>query len=72
MIFNKTLRHLLLAGSMAASCAMMAQPGQDSIQYGGWNKFRIGGYGEVVATFKNYGSNRFYGSSEGVFVNAKS
>lgn len=33
----------------------------DSLDY----KFRFGGYGEMVAAFKNYGINRFYGSSEG-------
>lgn len=31
----------------------------------GYNKFRFGGYGEVVANFKDYGINRFYGHSEG-------
>ena len=31
----------------------------------GYNKFRFGGYGEMVASFKDYGINRFYGHSEG-------
>ena len=31
----------------------------------GYDKFRFGGYGEVVANFKDYGINRFYGHSEG-------
>ena len=31
----------------------------------GYNKFRFGGYGEMVANFKDYGINRFYGHSEG-------
>ena len=29
------------------------------------NKFRFGGYGEIVANFKDYGINRFYGHKEG-------
>ena len=31
----------------------------------GYNKFRFGGYGEIVANFKDYGINRFYGHKEG-------
>ena len=31
----------------------------------GYDKFRIGGYGEMVANFKDYGINRFYGHKEG-------
>lgn len=31
----------------------------------GYKKFRFGGYGEMVANFKDYGINRFYGHSEG-------
>ncbi|MBR7085631.1 MAG: hypothetical protein IKI37_10730, partial [Oscillospiraceae bacterium] len=30
----------------------------------GYSKFRFGGYGEVVANFKDYGINRFYGHKE--------
>lgn len=30
-----------------------------------YNKFRMGGYGEMLAQFKNYGINRFYGGSTG-------
>ena len=52
-------------GAALLSCSALAQNSQDSIQYGGWNKFRIGGYGEMVAAFKNYGSNRFYGGADG-------
>ena len=39
--------------------------GQDSLQYGGWQQYRIGGYGDMVAAFKDYGTNRFYGHPEG-------
>ncbi len=31
----------------------------------GYKKFRFGGYGEMMANFKDYGINRFYGHSEG-------
>lgn len=30
-----------------------------------YKKFRFGGYGEMVANFKDYGINRFYGGSDG-------
>ena len=30
-----------------------------------YEKFRVGGYGEVVAAFKDYGINRFYGGDNG-------
>lgn len=30
-----------------------------------YGKFRFGGYGEMVASFKDYGINRFYGGSDG-------
>lgn len=30
-----------------------------------FEKFRLGGYGEMLVSFKNYGINRFYGSSSG-------
>ncbi|GCB33859.1 hypothetical protein KGMB02408_08040 [Bacteroides faecalis] len=30
-----------------------------------YTKFRFGGYGEIVAKFKDYGINRFYGGSDG-------
>ena len=38
------------------------QPEHDSEAY---RRFRLGGYGEMVAAFKDYGSNRFYGHPEG-------
>ena len=31
----------------------------------GYKTFRIGGYGEAVASFKDYGTNRFYGAVNG-------
>ena len=51
--------------SLASTLSASAQEAQDSIQYGGWDHFRIGGYGEINSTFKSYGTNRFYGGAEG-------
>ena len=38
---------------------------QDVYPYNTFEKWRIGGYGELVAAFKDYGSNRFFGHSNG-------
>ena len=65
MEVKKTIKSTLTLGAIVWASSVMAQNSQDSIQYGGWDKFRIGGYGEMVAAFKNYGTNRFYGASEG-------
>ncbi|MBR1502323.1 MAG: hypothetical protein IJ618_00375 [Prevotella sp.] len=50
----------LLAISTIMGSAQAAEP--DTL---GYDKFRIGGYGEMVANFKDYGINRFYGHKEG-------
>lgn len=34
-------------------------------EYDGFRKFRLGGYGEMVSAFKDYGTNRFYGGTKG-------
>ena len=61
-----TLKASLVVCALTLACGgSRAQQSQDSIQYGGWNKLRVGGYGEMVAAFKNYGTNRFYGHPEG-------
>ena len=31
----------------------------------GYRKYRVGGYGEILAQFKNYGINRFNGTAQG-------
>ena len=31
----------------------------------GYTRFRVGGYGEAVASFKDYGINRYYGNPNG-------
>ena len=51
---------LLLVISVMTNAMKAAEP--DTI---GYNKFRFGGYGEMVANFKDYGINRFYGHKEG-------
>ena len=40
-----------------------AQAPSDEVN--GYDKWRLGSYGEVLATFKDYGQNRFYGGSKG-------
>ena len=34
-------------------------------EYAGFRRFRLGGYGDMVSAFKDYGMNRFYGHPEG-------
>lgn len=56
----------LIAGSVLMSSAPLSAAGNaDSVPDDGFRKFRFGGYGEIVANFKDYGTNRFYGSSTG-------
>ena len=50
---------LLFAGTA------LAQWNTDSTEIDSYDRFRIGGYGEAVVAFKDYGKNRFYGGSEG-------
>ncbi len=50
---------------VALGTAAMAQWNNDSTELDSYDRFRIGGYGEMVAAFKNYGINRFYGGSDG-------
>ena len=38
---------------------------KDTLGEDEFNKFRLGGYGEAVASFKDYGINRFYGALDG-------
>ena len=60
---NKRIAGLAMALMMAGSA--LAQWNQDSTEYDSFGRYRIGGYGEVVAAFKNYGINRFNGTSTG-------
>lgn len=50
---------------MFNSLCACAQWNQDSTEYDSFEKFRIGGYGEIVAACKDYGINRFSGTSTG-------
>ncbi len=43
----------------------MAQWNTDSTDVDSYNRYRLGGYGEMVAAFKNYGINRLKGTSSG-------
>lgn len=65
MKIGKFLNGATLTVAMFAASMGNAQETKDSLEYGGWNRFRVGGYGEMVAKFKDYGINRFYGSSGG-------
>ena len=42
-----------------------AADSDSTVYYNDFNKWRIGSYGEILATFKDYGLNRFYGGSKG-------
>ena len=50
----------LLTIILTTNAVMAAEP--DTL---GYNRFHFGGYGEMVANFKDYGINRFYGHKEG-------
>lgn len=55
----------LIASACLLATAAMAQWNADSTEYDSFAHLRVGGYGETVANFKNYGINRFNGTSEG-------
>ncbi len=71
------LKHLLLAASLLpASALLRAETPSDgapadgrgqgaTADYNTFSRFRVGGYGEMLANFKDYGINRYYGSTEG-------
>ena len=42
-----------------------AQWNRDSTDMDTYGRYRIGGYGEILAQFKNYGINRFTGTAQG-------
>ena len=58
-------RKLLLALCVASACPAYGQWNRDSTEMDSYDRYRVGGYGEVVAQFKNYGINRFNGTSTG-------
>lgn len=55
----------LVAACLVAHAGARAQWNADSTEYDTFDHFRLGGYGEAVAAFKNYGINRFTGTSQG-------
>ena len=71
------LKHLLLAASLLPASALLraetpsgGEPADGrgasaTSDYATFSRFRVGGYGEMLANFKDYGINRYYGSTEG-------
>jgi len=55
----------ILLGILSMNLTAMAQWNTDSTEYDSFDKYRVGGYGELVASFKNYGINRFFGGNYG-------
>ncbi|MBR1688678.1 MAG: hypothetical protein IJ710_09165 [Prevotella sp.] len=78
---NKTLSLIATGLLLSTSIALAAEPDDNNLSAGttgtedvqaeapapadGYSKWRIGSYGEMLATFKDYGLNRFYGASAG-------
>jgi len=46
-------------------CTEQDEETTSTSEYNTFNRFRVGGYGEMVAAFKDYGINRFNGTSNG-------
>ena len=42
-----------------------AQWNNDSTEMDSYGRYRVGGYGEILGQFKNYGINRFNGTAQG-------
>lgn len=60
-----TKRTMFLAFASLMASTAFAQWNTDSTEYDSFSRYRIGGYGEMVANFKDYGINRFNGTTEG-------
>lgn len=73
MKFRRTLLSascLLAAGLLWAETPQSQEPADSrglstTSDYDSFSRFRVGGYGEILANFKDYGINRYYGSTEG-------
>ena len=63
MTAKRTWAFMLTAALASASAS--AKWNRDSTEYDSFDRFRVGGYGELVAAFKNYGINRFNGTQQG-------
>lgn len=59
---KKIILLTLLTGIVATG---NAKENNDSVQADDFQRYRLGGYGEMVAQFKNYGINRFNGTAKG-------
>ena len=59
MEMNTFFKSMVLASALVSSATVGAQESKVEQEYGGWDKYRIGGYGEMVASFKDYGQNRW-------------
>lgn len=57
---NNIFLSTLLLACLSTGSVYAQEKGSDDFE-----KFRIGGYGEVTANFKDYGLNRYYGGLEG-------
>lgn len=56
----------MLTVAFAALTAFSSVSAQESEgSFSSFEKFRVGGYGEMLANFKDYGTNRYYGNAEG-------
>lgn len=54
-------KHYIAIAAATLCCTTVAAQGSDD----DYQKYRIGGYGEMVANFKNYGTTRFNGTTTG-------
>ena len=60
---NKVI--LLIASAILLTTNAKAQNDTTEIPDDGYSKIRIGGYGEMMASWQNYGLNRWTGSPKG-------
>ena len=65
VMMRKRMRQVAVAILSMVAESAGAQWNNDSTEYDSFDRYRVGGYGEIVASFKNYGINRFYGGRNG-------
>lgn len=54
-----TVKHIMIATAFAALLSPLHSSAQEHADTAGYSRFRFGSYGEMVASFKDYGINRF-------------
>lgn len=60
MILKTVLRRVLPTAAFAvATMVAFAQGTGVEDEYGGWDRYRFGGYGEIMMSMKDYGQNRW-------------